>query len=74
VSGLSADTGFFLFREQRRATKKTFAEIALCYDRADKREANTTLPGASLPDYDAKAADLTWSRVLGFLDTIEAQA
>ncbi|MBB3608399.1 dienelactone hydrolase family protein [Rhizobium sp. BK602] len=27
---------------------------------------------ASLPDYDAKAADLTWSRVLAFLDAVEA--
>jgi dienelactone hydrolase len=29
---------------------------------------------ASLPDYDAKATDLTWNRVLTFLDTIDAQA
>ncbi|MDL2402804.1 dienelactone hydrolase family protein [Rhizobium mayense] len=36
-----------------------------------------TYPGAghlytdpSLPDYDAKAADLTWSRVIGFLDRL----
>ena len=27
---------------------------------------------ASLPDYDAKAADLTWRRVISFLDAIEA--
>ena len=25
---------------------------------------------ASLPDYDAKAADLTWSRVIRFLDAL----
>ena len=29
---------------------------------------------ASLPDYDAKAADLTWKRVLSFLDAIDAGA
>lgn len=29
---------------------------------------------ASLPDYDAKAADLTWKRVLSFLDAVDAQA
>ncbi|MEZ2222407.1 hypothetical protein [Rhizobium sp. RCC_161_2] len=59
--------------------KKILAEIAMCYDRADKRETSTTLPGggrtytgASLPDYDAKATDLTWSRVLSFHDTIKA--
>ncbi len=29
---------------------------------------------ASLPDYDAKAADLTWKRVISFLDAIDAGA
>ena len=28
---------------------------------------------ASLPDYDAKAADLTWKRVIDFLDAIDAK-
>lgn len=28
---------------------------------------------ASLPDYDARAADLTWKRVIGFLDAIDAR-
>ncbi len=29
---------------------------------------------ASLPDYNARAADLTWKRVINFLDAIDAQA
>ncbi|MFB2565479.1 dienelactone hydrolase family protein [Rhizobium sp. IMFF44] len=29
---------------------------------------------ASLPDYDAKATDLTWKRVIDFLDAIDANA
>lgn len=29
---------------------------------------------ASLPDYDARAADLTWKRVIDFLDAIDANA